>query len=93
MKSIYVVTMWSGGRPAKKWKSDSLPELLSQGTGVSFIDAGTRLNVRVVGSISVEEFESGREDLDQAIAELLRTDPIERDTPPRPEGDNIRRIF
>lgn len=93
MKSIYVVTMWSGGRPAKKWKSDSLPELLPQGTGVSFIDAGTRLNVRVVGSISVEEFESGREDLDQAIADLLRADPIDRDPPPRPEGDNIRRIF
>jgi hypothetical protein len=62
MKTVYIVTMWSGGRPAKKWKTLTEPEVLSNGTGVSLISLDTKLSVRVIGSISVEEFESGQED-------------------------------
>lgn len=64
MKTVYVITMWSGGRPAKKWKSDALPTELPQGTGVSFISIATRLRVKVIGNISVEEYESGKEELE-----------------------------
>ena len=28
MKGIYVITMWSGGKPAKKWQSEGAPERL-----------------------------------------------------------------
>jgi hypothetical protein len=64
MKTVYVVTMWSGGRPAKKWKTDAAPEVLTNGTGVTFINLATRLRVTVVGSISVEEYESGKEEIE-----------------------------
>lgn len=64
MKSVYVVTMWSGGRPAKKWKTEERPALLPVGTGVEFINVGTKLKVQVVGSISIEEFESGKEEIE-----------------------------
>ena len=64
MKTVYVSTMWSGGRPAKKWNSEMLPETTPQGTGVSFISTGTRLRVTVIGNISVEEYESGKEELE-----------------------------
>ena len=36
MKNVYVITMWSGGRPAKKWQSDEEPEVLPNGMGVDF---------------------------------------------------------
>ena len=61
MKRYYIVTMWSGGRPTKKWHSEEKPEVLPQGTGVRFRDLGTRLMVEVIGSISVEEYEYGME--------------------------------
>lgn len=77
MKSVYVITMWSGGRPAKKWKSEQIPTLLSQGNGVSFVSLETRLEVQVIGSISVEQYESGKEDFD------LRTSR-EQEAPARP---------
>ncbi len=64
MKTVYVVTMWSGGRPAKKWKADAAPEVLPNGTGVSFVSMTTRLRVTVVGSISIEEYESGKEEIE-----------------------------
>jgi len=64
MKTVYVVTMWSGGRPAKKWKADAAPEVLANGTGVSFVSIATRLRVTVVGSISIEEYESGKEEME-----------------------------
>ncbi|HDP36168.1 MAG TPA: hypothetical protein ENN29_13800 [Candidatus Hydrogenedentes bacterium] len=72
MKTIYLITMWSGGRPAKKWKSEVKPEPLPQGTGVSFVSVGTRLPVSVIGSISVEEFESGKEELEMGSAPALQ---------------------
>ncbi len=67
MKTVYVVTMWSGGRPAKKWKADNVPEVLANGTGVSFISMATRLRVTVVGSISIEEYESGKEETEMGF--------------------------
>jgi len=64
MKDIYVVTMWSGGRPAKKWKSEKEPQLLPQGTGVSFTSVETKLSIRIIGSISIEQYESGKEEFE-----------------------------
>ncbi len=89
MKTVYVITMWSGGRPAKKWKADVPPEPLAQGTGVSFISMGTRLRVTVIGSISVEEYESGKEELEMGLnpAESY----MDNDTPLKPS--NVERLF
>lgn len=84
MKSVYVVTMWSGGRPAKKWKSEERPGELPNGTGVSFISMGTRLKVTVIGSISVEEFESGKEEIEMGGG----APPAAPETPP-----NIERLY
>jgi hypothetical protein len=64
MKTVYVVTMWSGGRPAKKWKADAAPEVLPSGNGVTLVSMTTRLRVTVVGSISIEEYESGKEEME-----------------------------
>lgn len=90
MKKIFLITMWSGGRPAKNWKSDSEPELLPSGTGVRFINRETRLSVSVVGSISVEEFESGKEELELELAKFPRPD----DTPrPKFDDSNIEKLF
>ncbi len=89
MKTVYVITMWSGGRPAKKWKSESPPETTQQGTGVSFVSTGTRLHVTVIGNISVEEYESGKEELEMGL------NPTEsytdNDTPLKPS--NVERLF
>lgn len=59
LQKVYVVTMWSGGKPSRKWKSLEQPELLPQGTGLSFTSLDTKLKVHVIGSLSVEEFEQG----------------------------------
>jgi hypothetical protein len=64
MRSVYVITMWSGGRPAKKWQSLEKPALMEQGTGIRFVNRETKLTVEIIGSISVEEFESGKEDIE-----------------------------
>ena len=83
MKTVYVVTMWSGGRPAKKWKADSAPEVLAHGNGVSFTNLATRLRVTVVGSISVEEYESGKEEFELGFG------PAAVEAPP----SNIERLY
>ncbi|MCC6144294.1 MAG: hypothetical protein IT368_10855 [Candidatus Hydrogenedentes bacterium] len=69
MRSVYIVTMWSGGRPAKKWKTYDRPQPLPSGTGVQFMSLDTKLHVEVIGSISVEEFESGKEDMEAGFWE------------------------
>lgn len=93
MKSVYVITMWSGGRAAKKWKSLEQPLRLNEGTGVSFTSLETKLPVQVIGSISVEEFESGKEEFEMAVRDSMPpadpSDPPENDDPSR----NIRRLF
>lgn len=71
--------MWSGGRPAKKWKTETTPELLAEGTGISFINVATKMKVSVIGSISVEEYESGKEELEMGINP---TPGITLETPP-----------
>lgn len=59
MESIFIVTLWSGGRATKKWKTTERPELLPNGTGVKFTSLDTKLLVEVIGSVSVEEYEQG----------------------------------
>jgi hypothetical protein len=76
MKSIYVVTMWSGGRPAKKWQSYEEPELLPTGNGVRFINTETKLSVSIIGSISVEHFETGREEIERGHRDPSRPEPV-----------------
>lgn len=90
MKTVYVITMWSGGRPAKKWKSESLPEPLAQGTGITFISMGTRLRVTVIGSISVEEYESGKEELEMGMNPVGPMD-VEEEFASRP--GNVKKLF
>lgn len=65
LASVYLITMWSGGRPAKKWKTTEQPELLPNGTGVRFVNMSTKLSVDVIGSVSVEQFEEGSDLLDR----------------------------
>ncbi len=89
MKTIYLITMWSGGRPAKKWKSEVKPKPLPQGTGVSFVSVGTKLPVSVIGSISVEEFESGKEEFETGLAAAY----AENTPPPKPQSTNIEPLF
>ena len=94
MKSIYIVTMWSGGSAAKKWKSVEAPQLLPQGTGVEFTDVETKLPVRLVGSVSIEEFESGQEELEYAISQMDLSElrqPKKLDHASAPT--NIERLF
>lgn len=91
MRTVYVVTMWSGGRPAKKWKSFEYPNLLPQGTGVEFICCETKLKVQVIGSVSVEEYESGKEDLEMGLYRELNNEKSSSKETNSP--NNIERIF
>ena len=65
LASVYLITMWSGGKPAKKWKTVDQPELLPNGTGVRFTNMATKLKVDVIGSVSVEQFEEGSDLLEK----------------------------
>lgn len=93
MKSVYIVTMWSGGSAAKKWKSIEEPQLLPQGTGVEFSDIETKLRVRLVGSVSIEEFESGQEDLEFAISQMDLSELRKPKAREKQEATNIERLF
>jgi hypothetical protein len=59
--------MWSGGRAAKKWKTFEVPTLLPQGTGVEFICNATKMRVQLIGNVSIEDFESGKEEVEMGI--------------------------
>ncbi|MDQ1255443.1 MAG: hypothetical protein QG656_33 [Candidatus Hydrogenedentes bacterium] len=61
LQTIYVVTIWSGGKPGRRWKTLKSPRLLPNGTGVTFRSLETKMKVHVIGNISVEEYEEGRE--------------------------------
>ncbi len=91
MKKIYAITMWSGGQAAKKWQTFEKPELLPSGTGIRFVCRNTKLTVELIGAISVEEYESGKDDI-----EAIR-DRFEDDAPDEPErggnGGGIDRLF
>lgn len=91
MRTVYVITMWSGGRPAKKWKCLEYPKLLPQGTGVEFVCCETKLKVQIIGSVSVEEYESGKEDIEMGIYHDTSSEKlITRETN---SHNNIERIF
>ena len=94
MRTIYAITMWSGGMPAKKWQTFEKPELLPQGTGIRFVCRETKLAVELIGSVSVEEYQSGKDDI-EAIRERFEDEGVERPTPSRSKnGDNgIERLF
>ncbi len=77
MKKVYLVTMWSGGRPAKNWKTMEEPELLPNGTGIRFVSRESKLTVSVIGSISIEEFESGKEELELELSKFPRAEASE----------------
>lgn len=93
MKNVFVVTMWSGGKPARKWKSDKEPDLLPQGTGVSFINADSKLRVQIIGSISVEEFESGKEEIEIGFYHHSDAKEEPRSRSPFEDESNIQRLF
>ena len=67
LTKIYVVTMWSGGKASRKWKTTDAPELLPQGTGIRFTSLDTQLEVQVIGNLSIEEYEHGSEQLRMAV--------------------------
>lgn len=66
MRKCFIVTMWSGGIPCKKWRTLDRPKTLPQGTGVEFTCLETKLAVQIIGSVSVEEYEHGREAFEKA---------------------------
>ncbi len=77
MRKIYAITMWSGGQPAKKWQTFEKPELLAHGTGIRFTCRVTKLTVELIGSVSVEEYESGKEEIEE-IRDITEPDPHRR---------------
>jgi hypothetical protein len=81
MESIFIVTLWSGGRATKKWKTLERPELLPNGTGVKFTSLDTRLLVEVIGSISVEEYEQGSMELAEGAEPLAEEDEDDEEAP------------
>lgn len=76
MKTVFIVTMWSGGRPAKKWKTEQEPQVLPSGTGVRFLSLDTKLDVQLIGSVSVEQYESGKEEFEAAFWENPNKEPL-----------------
>lgn len=91
MRKIYAITMWSGGVAAKKWQTLEKPELLPSGTGIRFICRSTKLTVELVGSVSVEEYESGKEDI-ESVRERFE-DELREGTEPGGGGGRIERLF
>jgi hypothetical protein len=83
LQTIYVVTIWSGGKPGRRWKTLKSPRLLPNGTGVTFRSLETKMKVHVIGNISVEEYEEGREypgvdlDVEGDGADMTEDDPPE----------------
>lgn len=90
MQKVYLVTMWSGGRPAKTWKTVEEPQLLPDGTGIRFVSRESKLSVSVIGSISIEEFESGKEELELELSKFPRAEPSE---PGAFDDSNIEKLF
>ncbi len=87
MKKIYAITMWSGGMPAKKWQTYEKPELLAHGTGIRFVCRETKLAVELIGSVSVEEYESGKEDIEE-IRDIREGENEAQASRPRSSGQN-----
>lgn len=95
MKTIYAITMWSGGQAAKKWQSFEKPELLPQGTGIRFLCRDSKLSVEVIGSVSVEEYESGKDEI-ESIREHFEDRPVHvraQSSHDQRDGNGIERLF
>lgn len=92
LRSVYVVTLWSGGMPSKTWKTLEEPELLANGAGVRFTNLQTNLRVQVIGDLTIEEYEQGSKLLEKAWkAREFEIPPEARATetpPPRGRDDN-----
>lgn len=84
MESIYIVTLWSGGRATKKWKTMERPELLEHGTGVKFTSLDTKLLVEVIGAVSVEQYEQGAMEVSESGERVLDEDEDEDEVPFNP---------
>ncbi len=67
--------------------------MLPQGTGVSFVNIATRLPVQIIGSISVEEFESGKEEIEIGFYHQSDAKEEPRTRSPFEEESNIQRLF
>lgn len=91
MRKIYAITMWSGGQAAKKWQTFEKPELLPSGTGIRFTCRNTKLTVELIGAISVEEYESGKDDI-ESIRDRFEDGP-EEDERGGNGGNRIERLF
>lgn len=92
MRTIYAITMWSGGMPAKKWQSFQKPELLAHGTGIRFICRQTKLPVELIGSVSVEEYESGKDDIEE-IRDIRAAEVVESEVDVPPGDNGNERLF
>lgn len=90
MRKIYAVTMWSGGQAAKKWQTLQKPELLPSGTGIRFTCRSTKLIVELIGPISVEEYESGKEEIESIRG---RYDDGPEENEQGEDGGRIERLF
>lgn len=87
LRSVYVVTMWSGGMPSKTWKTLEVPEILSNGAGVQFVNMQTGLRVQVIGDLTIEEYEQGSKLLERAFqVREFEIPPEARATPLPPRG-------
>lgn len=84
MKDFFLITMYVGGGDTKKWLSEEEPTLLPQGTGVEFVSVDTKLKVRAVGNISVEQYQSGR------MGDDLRTTAEGAPAEPMPTRDDVK---
>ena len=92
MRTIYAITMWSGGQPAKKWQTYEKPELLAHGTGIRFTCRNTKLAVELIGPVSIEEYESGKEDIEE-IRELRGEERAEYPVRPIATDNGNDRLF
>ncbi len=95
MRTIYAITMWSGGIPAKKWQTFEKPELLPQGTGIRFQCRETKLTVELIGSVSVEEYQSGKDEIESIRERFEGEEPQKRPRTAAPKDNNggIERLF
>jgi hypothetical protein len=92
VRKIYAITMWSGGQAAKKWQTYEKPELLPSGTGIRFTCRHTKLSVELIGAISVEEYESGKDDIESIRDRFDDGRPDEQDGGGY-DGNRIERLF
>jgi hypothetical protein len=67
-----------------------ISETSTQGTGIEFVCCETKLKVQVIGSVSVEEYESGKEDLEMGLYHELTSEKMNHK---ETSANNVERIF